>query len=67
MSDGQNYLGLYEDPTTKAYCNIWDCDQLRMIKVRGTAKLLVPYDDVEVPILAKTCRIALASSHCGDG
>lgn len=40
---------------TEAHCNAWDCwdwDQLRIVEVKGTAKLLQP-DDVEVPILGR--------------
>ncbi|CAG8065458.1 unnamed protein product [Penicillium salamii] len=36
-SEGQNYHGPSENPTTQTYCNVWDWDQLRMIKVKGTA------------------------------
>lgn len=53
LSEGQWYFGSSEDPTTEASCNVWDWDQLRMIKVKGTAKLFPPDEDVEVPILAR--------------
>ncbi|CDM27358.1 unnamed protein product [Penicillium roqueforti FM164] len=41
-----------EDPATKTYCNVWDWDQLRMIKVKGTAKLFPPDGNIEPLILA---------------
>jgi hypothetical protein len=53
MSEGQCYFGPSEDPTTETHCNVWDWDQLRMIKVKGTAKLFPPDEDVEVPILER--------------
>ncbi|KAI7763043.1 hypothetical protein LZL87_011186 [Fusarium oxysporum] len=52
-SEGQAYFGSSDNPKTLTYCNIWDWDQLRMIKVIGTAKLFPPEEDVEVPILAQ--------------
>lgn len=53
MSEGQSYFGSSEDPQTMTHCNVWDWDQLRMIKVKGTAKLFPPDEDVEVLILAQ--------------
>ncbi|KAK0111175.1 hypothetical protein ONS95_001551 [Cadophora gregata] len=53
MSEGQGYFGPSENPKTETHCNVWDWDQLRMIKVKGTAKLFPPDEDVEVPILAR--------------
>ncbi|PVH70455.1 hypothetical protein DL98DRAFT_136087 [Cadophora sp. DSE1049] len=53
MSEGQGYFGSRENPRTITHCNVWDWDQLRMIKVKGTAKLFPPEEDVEVPILAR--------------
>lgn len=54
FSEGQGYFGLREkNPITETHCNIWDWDQLRMVKVKGTAKLFPPDEDVEVPILAQ--------------
>jgi hypothetical protein len=52
MSEGQGYFGSSENPKTVTHCN-WDWDQLRMIKVKGTAKLFPPDEDVEVTILAR--------------
>ncbi|KAJ6019703.1 hypothetical protein N7522_001770 [Penicillium canescens] len=52
-TDGQNYCGPSENPTTKTYCNVWDWDQLRMVKVKGTAKLFPPEEDRELTILAQ--------------
>lgn len=53
MSEGQGYFGSSENPKTVTHCNVWDWDQLRMIKVIGTAKLFPPDEDVEVPTLAR--------------
>ncbi|WZH45340.1 Atypical serine/threonine protein kinase BUD32 [Fusarium acuminatum] len=53
MSEGQTYFGSKEIPDAPAYCSVWDWDQLRMIKVKGTAKLFPPDEDLEVPILAQ--------------
>ncbi|KAI1127942.1 kinase-like domain-containing protein [Nemania abortiva] len=53
ISNGQCYCGTWDNPETRTYCNVWDWDQLRMIKVKGTAKLFRPDEDVEVPILAR--------------
>ncbi|KAJ5473418.1 hypothetical protein N7475_002984 [Penicillium sp. IBT 31633x] len=52
-SDGQSYCGPSEDPTTETYCNVWDWDQLRMVKVKGIAKLFPPKGDRELSILAQ--------------
>lgn len=52
-SEGQAYFGAMENPQTEVECNVWDWDQPRMIKVKGTAKLLRPEEDAEVPILAQ--------------
>ncbi|KAJ5797205.1 uncharacterized protein N7518_005745 [Penicillium psychrosexuale] len=52
-SGGQGYFGPRERPTTETHCNVWDWDQLRMIKVKGTAKLFPPDEDVENPVLAQ--------------
>lgn len=55
ISEGQNYLSPLEDldPATETYCNVWDWDQLRMIKIKGTAKIFPPEEDLEVPLLAQ--------------
>lgn len=52
-SEGQIYFGPSDNPITETHCNVWDWDRLRMVKVKGTAKLLQPDEDVEVPILAR--------------
>ncbi|KAL3460739.1 hypothetical protein BJX64DRAFT_290048 [Aspergillus heterothallicus] len=52
-SEGQGYLGPRENPTTETHCNFWDWDRLKMIKVKGSAKIFPPDEDVEVPILAQ--------------
>jgi len=53
LSEGQGYFGPRENPQTEAHCNVWDWDQLRMVKIKGTAKLFPPDEDKEVPILAQ--------------
>jgi len=53
FSEGQGYFGSRENPTTETHCNVWDWDQLRLIKVKGTAKLFPPEEDVENSILAQ--------------
>ncbi len=51
--DGGGYFGPFENPKTEAHCNVWDWDQLRMVKIIGTAKLLPVYQEKEVSILAQ--------------
>ncbi|KAK6599134.1 hypothetical protein H4I96_08338 [Botrytis cinerea] len=46
-SEGQNYLG------NDAYCNVWDWDQLRMIKIKGKRKDFPPQGDKELAMLAQ--------------
>lgn len=53
FSEGQGYFGPRENPATETHCNVWDWDQLRLIKVKGTAKLFPPQEDVETSVLAK--------------
>lgn len=52
-SEGQSYFGPRENPRTQTHCNVWDWDQLRLIKVKGTAKLFPPDEDVENSVLAQ--------------
>lgn len=52
-SEGQCYFGLRENPITETHCNVWDWDQLRYVKVKGTAGLFPPDEDVENSILAQ--------------
>ena len=52
FSEGQNYFGPNGDPRVAVHCNLWDWDRLRMIKVKGTAKLFPPDEDREVQVLA---------------
>lgn len=53
FSEGQAYFGSGEKPTTKTHCNVWDWDQLRIVKVKGTAKLFPPDEDREISVLAQ--------------
>ncbi|KAJ5209915.1 hypothetical protein N7491_009724 [Penicillium cf. griseofulvum] len=50
LPEGQGYFGLRE---TETHCNIWDWDQLRLIRVKGTAKLFLPDEDIENSILTQ--------------
>ncbi|KAJ5951639.1 uncharacterized protein N7479_010052 [Penicillium vulpinum] len=52
-SEGQGYFGPRERPTTETHCNVWHWDQLRLIKVKGTARLFPPDEDIENSILAQ--------------
>lgn len=52
-SGGQGYFGSRENPQTETHCNVWDWDQLRLIKVKGTAKLFPPDEDIENSVLAQ--------------
>ncbi|KAJ5285878.1 hypothetical protein N7524_001184 [Penicillium chrysogenum] len=53
FSEGQGYFGPRENPATETHCNVWDWDQLRWFKVKGTAKLFPPGEDVETSVLAQ--------------
>lgn len=53
FSNGQGFFGPCDNPRTEVECDVWDWDQLRMVKVKGTAKLLRPDEDVEIPVLAQ--------------
>ena len=53
FSKGQIYFGPSEEPRTEAHCNVWDSDRLQMFKVRGTAKLFQPDENVDIPTLAQ--------------
>ncbi|KAI1829103.1 hypothetical protein N7451_012674 [Penicillium sp. IBT 35674x] len=52
-SEGQAYFGPRENPQTETHCNVWDWDRLRMVKIKGTAKLFPPDEDIEIQILAQ--------------
>lgn len=53
FSESQGYFGEPEDPDVEAYCNIWDWDQLRMVKLKGTGRLFPPEENLEVFVLAQ--------------
>lgn len=53
FSEGQGYFGPPDNPITEAHCNIWDWDQLRMVKLKGTAKLFPPEEEVENSVFAQ--------------
>lgn len=53
FSEGQCYFGPREYPRTETHCNVWDWDRLRMVKVKGTAKLFKPGEDVEIKVFAQ--------------
>lgn len=52
-SGGQGYVGSRDNSQTETYCNVWDWDQLQLIKVKGTAKLFPPDEDIENSVLAR--------------
>ncbi|KAJ5372928.1 hypothetical protein N7517_004934 [Penicillium concentricum] len=51
-SDSGGYDPPMDNPASKCFLNVWDWDQLRMIKVRGTVKLFPPDGNVELSVLA---------------
>ncbi|KAJ5084796.1 hypothetical protein NUU61_009375 [Penicillium alfredii] len=53
FSEGQGYFGPRDNPITETHCNVWDWDQLRMVKVKGTAKLFPPEEDIEISVFAQ--------------
>lgn len=53
FSERQGYFGTSDNPITETHWNVWDWDQLRLIKIKGTAKLFPPDDDVENRILSQ--------------
>ncbi|KAJ5738102.1 hypothetical protein N7493_001257 [Penicillium malachiteum] len=48
-----SYFGDPDIPTTQCFCNVWDWDQLRMIKIEGTAKIFPPEEDKKLAIVAQ--------------
>ncbi|KAJ5710527.1 hypothetical protein N7488_004683 [Penicillium malachiteum] len=44
------YLGDPDIPTTQCFCDVWDWDQLRMIKIKGTAKIFPPEENRKLEI-----------------
>ncbi|KAJ5906116.1 uncharacterized protein N7473_003032 [Penicillium subrubescens] len=53
FSEGQCYFDPSENPRTETRCNVWDWDRLPMVKVKGTAKLFLPDENIEIQILAQ--------------
>jgi hypothetical protein len=53
FSDGGAYFGPAENPKTEAFLNLWDWDQLRMVKLKGTAKIFPPDEGHEIQIFAQ--------------
>jgi hypothetical protein len=53
FSDGGGYFGPAENPNTEAFLNLWDWDQLRMVKLKGTAKIFPPDEGHEIQIFAQ--------------
>lgn len=45
-SKGQGYFGSRENPKTETHCSVWDWDQLRLMKVKGTVKIFPPDEGV---------------------
>lgn len=52
LSLGQSYFGPRDNPITQTECNVWDWDQLRLIKVKGNARYFEPREDIEISVLA---------------
>ncbi|KAJ5712397.1 hypothetical protein N7493_008865 [Penicillium malachiteum] len=50
---GRTYFGDEDDPATECHCNLWDWDQLRLIKIKGTSKFFPPEDDAQTSIFAQ--------------
>lgn len=48
----QAYFGPVDDLAAECYCSLWDWDQLRLIKVQGTAKFFPLEDDADTSIFA---------------
>jgi hypothetical protein len=53
FTDGGSYYGAAENPNTEAVLNVWDWDQLHMVKLKGTARVFPPDEGHEVQILAQ--------------
>ncbi|KAF8865661.1 hypothetical protein BDZ45DRAFT_711189 [Acephala macrosclerotiorum] len=53
FTDGGGYFGAAENPNIEAFLNVWDWDQLRMVKLKGTAKIFPPDEGHEIQILAQ--------------
>ncbi|KAL4955374.1 hypothetical protein BDW69DRAFT_193246 [Aspergillus filifer] len=53
FADSQSYYGRSENPKTEAHCRVWDWDQLRLIKIKGTAKVLRPEEEVQVSVVQR--------------
>ncbi|TVY52485.1 Shaggy-related protein kinase theta [Lachnellula cervina] len=53
FSDGGGYFGPAENPNTECFLNVWDWDQLRMVKLKGTSKIFPPDENHEIRILAQ--------------
>ncbi|TVY89402.1 Casein kinase II subunit alpha' [Lachnellula willkommii] len=53
FSDGGGYFGPLEDPKSECFLNVWDWDQLRMVKLKGTSKIFPPDENHEIRILAQ--------------
>ncbi|KAJ6036236.1 hypothetical protein N7540_000515 [Penicillium herquei] len=51
-ADGQSYFGSSDNPQTEFQCDVWDWDQLRMVKIKGTAKLFKEDEDIELSVFA---------------
>lgn len=62
-SEGQIYTPSADQPHYDAECNVWDWDQLRMVKLKGIVKLFPAEEDREVPILAQFADL-LAPEIC---
>ncbi|KAL4791601.1 hypothetical protein BDV19DRAFT_392946 [Aspergillus venezuelensis] len=53
FADSQSYYGRSANPRTEVHCRVWDWDQLRLITIKGTAKVLRPEEEVEIPVVER--------------
>lgn len=63
FTNGQWCLGRDGDPQAETKCNVYDWDQLRMVTVKGTAKVLPQGEDKEIPILAQFANYLSLEVH----
>ncbi|KAF9887224.1 hypothetical protein FE257_010478 [Aspergillus nanangensis] len=61
FSEGQTYLGPRENPITETHYDVWGWDRLRMVKVKGTAKLFPPDEDKFTQLRSTTMDFLLQS------
>ncbi|KAJ5691300.1 hypothetical protein N7488_012035 [Penicillium malachiteum] len=50
-ADDQCYFGSSDNPEPEFQCDVWDWDQLRVVKIKGTAKLFKEDEGIELSVL----------------